>query len=98
MTDRDKLTALLDELFKEGLTMTLGYMADHLMKNGVTVQKHGRWIEQEDPMLDTFYTCSVCKNDFYIEAVGDTLKDLFLYSYCPECGARMDGENNADNR
>lgn len=49
-------------------------------------------------MLDTFYTCSVCKNDFYIEAVGDTLKNLFLYSYCPECGARMDGDNNADNR
>ncbi len=50
------------------------------------------------PYADTFYTCSVCKNDFYIEAVGDTLKDLFLYSYCPECGARMDGNNNADNR
>ena len=35
--------AELDELFKEGLTMTPGYMADYLTKHGVTVQKHGRW-------------------------------------------------------
>ena len=84
--------AELGELFKEGLTMTPGYMADYLTKHGVTVQKHGRWIEQEDPMLDTFYTCSVCKNDFYIETVGDTSKDLFLYPYCPNCGAYIRGK------
>ena len=52
---------------------------------------HGRWIEQEDPMLDVYYTCSACKEDFYIETTGCTEKDLFLYTYCPNCGARMDG-------
>lgn len=51
---------------------------------------HGRWIEREDPMLDTYYTCSVCKDDFYIETTGDTVKDLFMYTYCPNCGAKMD--------
>lgn len=44
---------------------------------------HGRWIEQEDPMLDVYYTCSVCKEDFYIETTGYTEKDMFLYTYCP---------------
>lgn len=52
---------------------------------------HGRWIEREDPMLDTYYTCSACNEDFYIEPTGDTAKDLFTYTYCPSCGAKMDG-------
>lgn len=51
---------------------------------------HGKWIEQEDPMLDFYYTCSVCKEDFYIETTGYTEKDMFLYTYCPNCGAKMD--------
>ncbi len=52
---------------------------------------HGRWIEREDPMLDTYYTCSACNEDFYIEQTGDPVKDLFTYTYCPNCGAKMDG-------
>lgn len=52
---------------------------------------HGRWIEQEDPCGDPYYTCSACKDDFYIEMTGAVEKDLFLYSYCPNCGAKMDG-------
>lgn len=51
---------------------------------------HGRWIEREDPMLDTYYTCSACNEDFYIEQTGDPVKDLFTYTYCPNCGAKMD--------
>ena len=58
---------------------------------------HGRWIEREDPMLDTYYTCSVCKEDFYIETTGDTVKDLFMYTYCPNCGAKMDIKDGGDN-
>lgn len=53
---------------------------------------HGRWIEQEDPYGDPYYTCSACKDDFYIEMTGAVEKDLFLYSYCPNCGAKMDGK------
>ena len=51
---------------------------------------HGRWIEREDPMLDTYYTCSACGEAFYIEQTGDPVKDLFTYTYCPNCGAKMD--------
>ena len=51
---------------------------------------HGRWIEREDPMLDTYYTCSACGEDFYIEQTGEPVKDLFTYTYCPNCGAKMD--------
>ena len=34
--------------------------------------------------------CSACGEDFYIEQIGDPVKDLFTYTYCPNCGARMD--------
>lgn len=51
---------------------------------------HGRWLEREDPMLDVYYVCSVCKEAFYIEATGYTEDDLFVYTYCPNCGAKMD--------
>lgn len=47
-------------------------------------------------MLDVYYTCSVCKEDFYIETTGYTEKDMFLYTYCPNCGAKMDGGNEND--
>ena len=57
---------------------------------------HGRWIEQEDPMLDVYYVCSVCKEDFYIETTGYTEKDMLLYTYCPNYGAKMDGGNEND--
>lgn len=58
---------------------------------------HGRWIEREDPMLDTYYTCSACNEDFYIEQTGDPVKDLFTYTYCPNCGAKMDMKDGGDN-
>lgn len=89
MTDRDKLTALLDELFKEGLTMTPGYMADYLTKHGVAVQKHGQWEKHGYK-----WKCSACGD---VVNIDGTPEENSLHC-CPNCGARMDGDNNADNR
>ena len=56
--------------------------------------KHGKWIEKEDMIGSyleqsnvAFYECSVCK-----ETSGE------ISSYCPNCGAKMDGgdDNAAD--
>ena len=47
---------------------------------------HGRWIEAED---GDGAVCSVCGEDFcnvYLEV------ERFLY--CPNCGAKMDGDGN----
>ena len=57
---------------------------------------HGRWTitEEYNDVIDMTvvkYTCSACNEDFYIEPTGDTAKDLFTYTYCPSCGAKMDG-------
>ena len=46
--------------------------------------KHGRWIEHIDhEMLTGYDECSVC----HFGTIGQS-------NYCPNCGARMDGEQN----
>ena len=51
--------------------------------------KHGHWIPERDPDEGNriqCYHCSVCDDDFhYIGAFVAT-------KFCPNCGARMDGE------
>lgn len=79
-----------NEHFIFGIESVLEYVQD-LPAADVAPVVHGRWIEQEDQMLDAYYICSACKEDFYIETTGYTEKDLFLYTYCPNCGAKMDG-------
>ena len=52
--------------------------------------KHGKWTETGDNTLDNLYCgwkCSKC--GFAI--CGDR------YNYCPNCGAKMDGERKCDN-
>lgn len=46
----------------------------------------GKWIEKEDYNLDTYYECSECGADYCIEG------DILIHKYCPNCGARMEGE------
>lgn len=49
---------------------------------------HGSWIAQEDWGMDTYYTCSACKEDFVTD---DGTPTDNLWNYCPHCGAKMDG-------
>lgn len=44
--------------------------------------RHGRWEKNDD------YTCSLCG---YRMVIGDG-----AYNYCPNCGARMDGDGDDD--
>lgn len=47
--------------------------------------KHGRW-EESECLDDCFWVCSCCK--FPSQAIAAHK----LYKYCPNCGARMDGD------
>ena len=51
--------------------------------------QHGKWIEQEDPYINT-YECSNCGRWFTLD-YGTPKENN--YSYCPNCGAKMEGEN-----
>jgi hypothetical protein len=52
---------------------------------------HGRWIEKQEPItwceddVEIFYECSVCQCQNFGES-----------PYCPNCGAKMDGERKDD--
>ena len=74
----DKHTAT-EEAYKNGYAM--GYK-----KGRDRAQKHGRWAKYEK--IRGFVYCSECK-DVYIDE--SWLKDD-KWHYCPNCGAKMDGE------
>ena len=50
---------------------------------------HGRWVEKQEPItwceddVEIFYECSVCGCQNFGES-----------PYCPNCGAKMDGDGN----
>ena len=74
------------------------YLSDRLKKAPTIEAKpvvHAHWIEQEDGNLDTYYTCSSCKEDFDLIA-GTPCENL--YNYCPSCGAKMDEKENDDEQ
>ena len=51
--------------------------------------RHGRWILEREPDGKPYcFHCSVCDDDFHY--IGITV----AYDYCPNCGAKMDGELN----
>ena len=59
---------------------------------------HAEWVEDEDMYGDPIYHCSNCNEHFVLEEGTPTDN---CYSYCPNCGAKMDEqalkerENNA---
>ena len=54
-------------------------------------RKHGEWIEKTRPLdwcdddVDMFYECSICKAEV-----------PFTSDYCPNCGAKMDKKEGAE--
>ena len=55
----------------------------------VVPAQHGQWIEEEESNGDPYYICSVCNAEFVcVEGTPDENQ----YYYCPNCGARMDGD------
>lgn len=52
---------------------------------------HGRWTIECDNFDCEFMRCSVCGEEFYN---GDNDTVDMLPNYCPNCGAKMDGDTN----
>lgn len=60
-----------------------------LKKADVVPVVHGRWEIKTDDYDCEYAKCSVCGEEFY-DANEDTIDITF--NYCPNCGARMDGD------
>lgn len=64
-------------------------LAHKILERG-TLVKTGHWIEKDGFDGDTYYDCSECGESFCL--IDGTPTDN-LYNYCPNCGAKMEGEN-----
>ena len=93
MTDRERLIELLITPIKltNGIVTVheikvslyeAGFIADHLLANGVIVQKQGERVSA--PIKEKGYdskTIPTCTNCGY--------QNFIKYTYCPECGAKL---------
>ena len=96
MPDREKLIELLKNIPQvnhaqaavEGLDYVFGCAADHLISNGVTVRERGRWEPVDHDGSWRVDMCSVCHRRMHYVDYDQP------YQYCPNCGAKMDGDGN----
>ena len=91
MDVREKLVELLNEVQETGVNeipsgfgCTREYIANekvasHLIANVAPVV-HGRWL-CVDTDTEKFFLCNRCKKKEYLKS-----------NYCPNCGAKMDGD------
>lgn len=60
-------------------------VANYLIANDVTIQKHGKNLEGRNSSL---FKCSLCG---WVDT--DTWRSTDEFIFCPGCGAKMDGES-----
>lgn len=83
--DREVIKKLMLKYGFKAPDMTITeFIDDELPGADVVPIVHGQWLKG---MSGNYKICSECKQ------IAD-----FDFDYCPNCGARMDGDNNADNR
>lgn len=92
MTIREKLIEILKvPIFPHEQADTAEVVADYLLDNGVTVVVHGRWEDKPTGRYGQQQSwCSACGKH---SGIGGIEKNRHR-AYCPNCGARMDGDGN----
>ena len=55
---------------------------------------HGRWKVSRESEISRNVWCTACGEDFYMHRKGELQIDKM--PYCPNCGAKMDGERRTD--
>ena len=53
---------------------------------------HGRWKVSRESEISRNVWCTACGKDFYMHRKGELQIDKM--PYCPNCGAKMDGDGN----
>lgn len=82
MTDREKLVELLTDCDCPYPCKS----ADYLIENGVAPVVHGYWVDH--------YICSNC-GKWSTAGLDADVWTSYEPSFCPNCGARMDGDGDA---
>ena len=93
MTEYIERKALRDTLYDaDAITMSGVKILNQFPAADVAPVRHGRWVDK--PLIKSFkhtnipvVECSACGIDFC-----DIINNhYFMYKYCPNCGAKMDG-------
>ena len=92
MTEYIEREALIEELKRRDfLPVIVKHAIEAVPAADVAPVVHGRWEKSEDNYCSlNLVKCSVCHEEWCFE-IDDDVKDL-NYNYCPNCGARMDKE------
>lgn len=89
MNERERLSDLIDDALAVYDVVVYAHLnadeiADHLIANGVTIQKRGRWLQEGNAVYMWRHNCSLCGDPVY--------NKIKPYNYCPSCGAKMNEE------
>ena len=94
----NELSAACMPIYEKGITGILGdnsSIADIINEQStadVQEARHGKW-ESTELMYENGCTrCSECKTEYYASDLEEICGDTFP-TYCPLCGARMDGDS-----
>ncbi|MBS7189436.1 MAG: hypothetical protein KH055_07730 [Ruminococcus bicirculans] len=95
----NELSAACMPIYEKGITGILGdnsSIADIINEQptaDVQEARHGKW-ENTELMYENGCTrCSECKTEYYASDLEEICGDTFP-TYCPLCGARMEGDCN----
>ena len=101
--DRQKLKERLEDFSKwcrdgrkQGVDFVLDCPLPDIPTEDVQKIRHGKWIDKwNGKYANPTYICSICKEsatlENYIDELFTTHQRQKLSSYCPSCGAKMDG-------
>lgn len=93
--DRQALLDAIPNIEDDKQISLYGAVADFIVKvdaipaADVAPVVHGEWVT-----IDGISRCSECE---YIPAYDSAIDDLFYSPFCPNCGAKMDGEELQNN-
>jgi hypothetical protein len=94
LIEADAIPYVTDETYLHEFDYAYRYAIDALPTVDAVPVVHGKWEYGENESGYDGYYCSKCFGHvrWYGKASGQSINFIKKYNYCPNCGARMDGE------
>lgn len=74
-----------------GILKAANYIHNNIVRVDAVEVVHGEWSTIEDDYCGlTALQCSECNQEYWFEDEPP----IKIYNYCPNCGAKMDGDGN----
>ena len=110
LIDRDKIYEAIYDLACKSAGVIGGISEDyayglreaaHMIEEAPAVDAvpvvHGEWIKRNKYDMEGRLYCSSCKQEYdYIDGIYYIVSGSELPFYCPNCGAKMNGEGDAE--